>query len=84
VTLDAVKYLPEFSGSQESYVSWRQAAIAAYRIFKNFNGTSHHYEAVTIIRNKVRCAADNVLSPFGTVLNFDAIINRLDFTYSEK
>jgi len=22
VTLDAVKYLPEFSGSQESYVSW--------------------------------------------------------------
>jgi len=25
-----------------------------------------------------------VLSSFGTVLSFDAIINRLDFTYSDK
>jgi len=84
MTLDAVKYLPEFSGSQESYVSWRQAAVAAYRIFKDYNGTSRHYEAVTIIRNKIRGAANNVLSSFGTVLNFDVIINRLDYTYSDK
>jgi len=26
---DAVKCLPEFAGTQESYVSWRQAAVAA-------------------------------------------------------
>jgi len=32
--LDAVKCLPEVAGAHESYVSWRQAALAAYRIFR--------------------------------------------------
>lgn len=82
--LDAVKCLPEFTGSQETYVSWRQAAKAAYRIFEDFIGSSRHYQAVVIIRSKIRGPADAVLSSFGTVLNFDAIINRLDFTYSDK
>lgn len=36
------------------------------------------------IRNKVRGAADAVLSSFNTVLNFSAIIARLDFTYADK
>jgi len=82
--LDAVKCLPEFAGTQETYVSWRQAAVGAYYIFKNFEGSSRHYQAVIIISSKIRGPADAVLSSFGTVLNFDAIINRLDFTYSDK
>jgi len=82
--LDAVKCLPEFSGAQETYVSWRQAAVGAYYIFKDFVGSSRHYQAVIIIRSKIRGPADAVLSSFGTVLNFEAIINRLDFTYSDK
>ncbi|KMQ81793.1 gag protein, partial [Lasius niger] len=82
--LDAVKCLPEFSGAHESYVSWRQAALAAYRIFRPYDDSSRHYQAVIIIRNKIRGAADVVLASFGTVLNFDAIISRLDFTYSDK
>jgi len=82
--LDAVKCLPEIAGTQETYVSWRQSAIAAYYIFKNFEGSLRHYQAVIIIRSKIRGPADAVLSSFGTVLNFDAIISRLDFTYSDK
>ncbi|KAH8242821.1 hypothetical protein KR032_002416, partial [Drosophila birchii] len=82
--LDAVKCLPEFSGAQETYVSWRQAAQGAYYIFKNFVGSSRHYQAVIIIKSKIRGPADAVLSSFGTVLNFDAIINRLVFTDSDK
>jgi len=39
---------------------------------------------VIIIRSKIRGSADAVLSSFATILNFDAIINRLDFTYSDK
>jgi len=31
---DAVKCLPEFAGTQESYVSWRQAAVAAPAFIK--------------------------------------------------
>jgi len=82
--LDAVKCLPEFAGTQETYVSWRQAAVGVYYIFKNFEGSSRYYQAAVIIRTNIRDPADAVLFSFGTVLNFDAIINRLDFTYSDK
>lgn len=83
-SLDAVKSLPEFHGSQEQYVSWRQAAKAAYTIYESFAGSSRHYQAVLIIRNKIRDSADATLASFNTVLNFDAILSRLDFTYADK
>lgn len=83
-TLDVVKSLPEFSGKIENYVSWRQAAHTAYRVFQKFDGSSKHYQAIAIIRNKITGAADAVLSSYNTVLNFEAIIARLDFTYSDK
>jgi len=60
-TLDAVKCHPDFMRTQEIYVSWRRAAI----------------QAEVIIRSKIKGPSDTVHSPFGTVLNFDAIINRL-------
>lgn len=84
ITLDAIKSLPEFSGNPGTYVSWREAAHNAYELFKRYDGSERHYQAVTIIRNKVRGAADAVLSSFNTVLNFNAIIARLDFTYADK
>lgn len=83
-SLDVVKSVPEFDGKQETYVSWRQAAHTAYKVFERFNGSSKHYQAVAVIRNKVRGSADAVLASFNTVLNFQAIIARLDFTYSDK
>ncbi len=82
--LDIVKSIPEFDGKQENYVSWRQAATVAYELFRPYNGSSKHYQAVSIIRNKVRGTANSALSSFSTVLNFDAIIARLDFTYADK
>lgn len=83
-SLDVVKSLPDFEGKHENYVSWRQAAHTAYRIFEPHQGSSKHYQAVAIIRNKIKGSADMVLSSFNTVLNFKAIIARLDFTYSDK
>lgn len=82
--LDIVKSIPEFDGKQEHYISWRQAANAAYKVFEAYDGSSRHYQAVAIIRNKVRGSADAILASFNTVLNFHAIIARLDFTYSDK
>ena len=83
-SLDLVKSLPEFEGKIAQYVSWRQAAHTAYRVYENFNGSSKYYQAVAIIRTKIRGAADAVLASFSTVLNFQAIIARLDFTYADK
>jgi len=82
--LDVVKSIFEFDGKQESYVSWRQAANASYIVFKPLIGSSRHYQAVAIIRNKIRGNADAVLPSFNTVLNFEAILARLSFTYADK
>lgn len=53
-------------------------------MFEKFDGSSKHYQAVAVIRNKLRGPADAVLASFNTVLNFHAIIARLDFTYADK
>jgi len=76
--LDTVKSVPEFDGKQENYVSWRQAASAAYKVFEPYEGSSRHYQAVGILKNTVRGAAAAVLASFNTV--FKA---RLDFTYAD-
>lgn len=83
-SLEVIKSLPEFDGKIENYVSWRQAAHNAYKVFEKYDGSSKHYQAVCIIRNKIRGSADAVLASFNTVLNFKAIIARLDFTYADK
>lgn len=83
-TLDIMKSLPEFEGKNETYVSWRKAAHTAYKVYEKYDGSSKHYQALGILRNKIKNAADMVLSSFDTPLNFRAIINRLDFTYADK
>nr|ADI57936.1 gag protein [Drosophila melanogaster] len=84
IKLDIVKTMPDFSGEQDDYVSWRQSAVDAYEIFKRYNGSEAHYQAVSIIRNKIRGPARGLLVAHNTVLNFDAIIARLDCTYADK
>jgi hypothetical protein len=83
-TLDIVKSVPDFEGKHETYVSWRKAAHTAYKIFEVYQRSSKHYQALGIIRNKIKGPADMVLSLYDTPLNFKAIINRLDFTYADK
>lgn len=84
LSLDIIKSVPEFSGTQEEYVSWRQTATDSYEIFRPYNGSNVHYQAVTIIMNKIRGSARALRFPHNTVLNFDAIIARLDCTYADK
>lgn len=83
-TLDVVKSLVDFSGDNDNYVSWRQAAHVAYEQFEPFVGSVKHYQAVSIIRNKIKGSADAVLTSFNTTLNFYAIIARLDAWYADK
>lgn len=83
-TLDIVKSVPEFKGEPQGYVSWRQAAVKAHKLFEPYQGSSKYYQAVAILRNKVVGNADASLSAYNTVLNFKAIIARLDFIYMDK
>lgn len=84
IPLDIIKSVPDFTGAQDEYVAWRQAAIYAYELFKNFPKSTAHYQAVAIIRNKIKGSAGALLVSHNTVLNFDAILARLDCTYSDK
>lgn len=82
--LDAVKSLPEFSGSKNDYLSFRRATHVAYKMFEPFVNSSKHYEALSIIRNKIKGPACDKLTGHNTVLNFKAIISRLDREYGDK
>lgn len=83
-SLDIVKSVPEFRGESFRYVSWHQAAVTAHKLFERYKGSSKYYQAVAILRNKIVGRADSVLSSYNTVLNFYAILDRLDFAYSDK
>lgn len=82
--LDVVKSLPEFSGNKKEYLTFRRAAENAYKVFSPFDGSVKHFQAVSIIRNKIKGPASDKLTGFGTAFNFKAIISRLDNEYGDK
>jgi len=43
-----------------------------------------YFIALTILRNKIMGAAHDALTNHGAVLNFQAILSRLDFIYNDK
>lgn len=79
--LDVIKSMPTFDG-KNSYVSWREAATHSMNLYTR--GSKRYYSALTILRNKIIDEANDTLTNHGTVLNFDAIISRLDFAYADK
>lgn len=80
-TLDVIKSLPTFDG-KNSYVSWREAATNSMMLY--VRNSRKYYAALTIMRNKIIDDANDLLTNHGTVLNFDAILSRLDFAYADK
>lgn len=84
ISLDMFKTLPEFNGDRNRYSAWRGSAINVMKIFIRFENTPKYFEALNILRNKIVGTASDVLTNYNTVFNFEAIINRLDFTYADK
>lgn len=58
--------------------------ITAMHLLADFPDSMRFYEALMIIRNKIMGAASNILNNYNTPFNFEAIIDRLDFTYADK
>lgn len=81
-SLDLIKSLPEFRGDMQSYPAWRDAAHFAIGYYTE--GSENYYIAVGILRNKITGTANDKLSSFNTVLNFRAIIARLDQSFADK
>lgn len=81
-SLDLIKSLPEFDGDAVTYPAWRTAAEFAMKYYPE--NSEKFYVATGILRNKVVRSANATLSSFNTVLNFKAILARLDLTYADK
>ncbi len=45
--------------------------------------SQQYFIASTVLRNKIMGAAHDALTNHGTVLNFEAILSRLDFIYND-
>lgn len=84
VSLEVFKTLPEFSGERFNYPTWRTMTITAMKLLENHSTSMKYFEALMIIRNKIKGAAPNLLNNYNTAFNFDAIIDRLDFNYADK
>jgi len=82
--LHIVRSIQEFTGMQDEYVAWRQSATDAFELFKDYPDSSGHFQAVTIIINKIKGPARALLVSLNTVLNFHAILARLDCSYADK
>lgn len=81
-SLDLVKSVPEFKGEIKAYPAWREAAHFAMNYYPP--NTENNYIAVGILRNKITGTANDKLASFNTVLNFKAIIARLDQCFGDK
>lgn len=84
VSLDIFKTLPEFDGDRKKYATWRSTAHTAMKLLSNHTDSMRYYEALMIVRNKIVGAASNILNNYNTPFNFEAIVDRLDFTYADK
>lgn len=82
MSLDLIKSLPEFKGDLAAYPAWREAAHFAINYYKE--NTEPYYIAMGIFRNKIVGTANDKLSAFNTILNFKAIIVRLDQCFADK
>lgn len=80
--LDLIKSLPQFGGNSSEYPAWRESAKFAINYYSK--GSESYYVAMGILRNKIIGEANSTLSSFNTIFNFDAIIARLDQSYSDK
>lgn len=84
ISLHIYRTLPEFNGQREEYATWRTLVSTTMKLLENHHTTLRYFEAFMIIRNKITGPASNVLNNYNTAFNFEAIIDRLDFTYADK
>lgn len=84
ISLEIFKTLPEFSGEQKNYATWRSTVCTAIKLLVNHVNSLRYAEALMIIRNKITGSASNILNSYNTAFHFDAIIDRLDFNYADQ
>lgn len=84
IQLDAFKVIPEFNGERKIYRSWRSQVSKLMQQINAYKTHPKYAAALSIIRAKITGAASDILINNNTAHNIDAIIDRLDFSYSDQ
>lgn len=84
IQLEAFKVIPAFNGERKVYRSWRSQVTKLMDQIKAFKVHPKYATALAIIRAKITGVASDILINNDTAHNIDAIIDRLDFSYSDQ
>lgn len=84
VSIEIFKSLPVFNGDRDKYATWRSSVTTAIGFLDDHQNSSRYVEALLIIRNKVIGPAAKILNNYNTAFNFNAIIDRLDFSFKDR
>lgn len=84
IQLESYKSIPVFNGDKRVYQSWRNQVIRQMKAIQNFKTHSKYGAALAIIRAKITGAASDALTNNKTAHNIEAIIERLDASYSDQ
>lgn len=84
INLDVFKALPVFDGNIAKYRIWREDVSRLMDGIKAHQNSNRYAEALSIVKTKIQGAAADVITNHNTIFNFDAIRNRLDYTYADQ
>lgn len=84
IQLESYKAIPEFSGKQHEYRSWRNQVNRRMTIIKKFKAHPKYDAALAIIRAKITGAAADQLTNNKTPYNITCILKTLDAAYTDR
>lgn len=84
IQLESFKSIPEFSGINGTYRSWRNQVARRMKMIDAFKKHPKYEAALGIIRAKITGAASNVLTNNKTAYNIVSILKTLDSSYADK
>lgn len=84
IQLESYKAIPEFSGKQHEYRSWRNQVVRRMKIIDAFKKHPKYEAALGIVRAKITGAAADIITNNKTPYNIICIIIALDSAYTDQ
>lgn len=84
ILLESYKAIPEYSGKQHEYRSWRNQVYRRMNIINDFKAHPKYEAALAIIRAKITGAAADILTNNKTPYNIRCILKTLDAAYTDQ
>lgn len=84
IQLESYKAIPEYSGKQHEYRSWRNQVARRMKIIDDFKDHPKYEAALAIVRAKVTGSAADVLTNNKTPYNIICILRTLDSAYVDR